>query len=87
VAEISLSRAELAALVDLLEPLIRERIDAALSPWLDAAEAAVYLRCPISRVRRLTSTGDLPVHHDGRRTLYRRDELDRFIADGGAISP
>ena len=59
----------------------------AWSPWMNAREAADYLRCPISRVRKLTSTGELPVEHDGRRVLYHRDALDAFVRSGGAISP
>ena len=33
---------------------------AVTSPWMTAAEAAEYLRCPVSRVRKLTMTGELP---------------------------
>jgi excisionase family DNA binding protein len=57
------------------------------SPWLDAEEARLYLRCPLSRVRKLTMTGELPCERDGRRVLYHRDELDAFIRQGGAICP
>jgi excisionase family DNA binding protein len=57
------------------------------SPWLNAEEAADYLRCPPSRIRKLTMTNELPVERDGRRVLYHRDALDRFILNGGAISP
>lgn len=57
------------------------------SPWLSAPEAASYLRCPVSRVRKLTMTGDLPHEKDGRRVLYHRAELDAFVRAGGAISP
>jgi excisionase family DNA binding protein len=57
------------------------------SPWMTAKEAAEYMRCPLSRVRKLTMTGELPHEHDGRRVLYRRDQLDEFIRAGGAISP
>lgn len=56
------------------------------SPWLSAEQAAAYLSCPLSRVRKLTMTGDLPCEHDGRRVLYHRDELDRFVRAGGAIT-
>jgi len=56
------------------------------SPWLRAAEAAEYLRCPLSRIRKLTMTRQLPVHRDGSRVLYRRDELDAFVQAGGATS-
>ena len=55
-------------------------------PWLTAPEAAAYLRCPLSRVRKLTMTGELPCEHDGRRVLYHRDELDQFVRSGGAVS-
>jgi excisionase family DNA binding protein len=57
------------------------------TPWLTAKQAASYLCCPLSRVRKLTMTGELPVHREGRRVLYHRDELREFIRDGGAFSP
>jgi excisionase family DNA binding protein len=57
------------------------------SPWLTAEEAADYLRCPLSRIRKLTMTGDLACERDGRRVLYRREDLDTFVRSGGAISP
>jgi excisionase family DNA binding protein len=57
------------------------------SPWLTADEAANYLRAPLSRVRKLTMTGDLPHERDGRRVLYHRDRLDEFVQRGGATSP
>jgi excisionase family DNA binding protein len=57
------------------------------SPWLDAKRAADYLACSVSRVRTLTMTGDLPAHHDGRRPLYHRDELDAYVRGGGAKCP
>ena len=69
---------------------LRELVEAGAapaSPWMRADEAAQYLACKLSRVRKLTSTGDLPVHRDGTRVLYRREELDRFIRAGGALSP
>jgi excisionase family DNA binding protein len=49
------------------------------SPWVDAVEAAEHLRCPVSRIRKLTMTGELPSHHEGRRVLYRRNELDDYV--------
>jgi excisionase family DNA binding protein len=78
------------AALDRLADALAERVAirvAARSPWLDADEAAEYLRSPVSRVRKLTMTGELPVHRDGRRVLYRREELDDFIQAGGAASP
>ncbi len=68
-----------------LGPLLPERLVA--SPWMTAEEAAAYLRAPVSRIRKLTSTRELPTHRDGRRVLYHRDELDGFVRSGGAICP
>ena len=60
---------------------------AGTSPWMDATGAAGYLACSVSRVRTLTMTGDLPVHRDGSRPLYHRDELDAYVRRGGAKCP
>jgi excisionase family DNA binding protein len=59
----------------------------ASSPWMNAEQAAAYMCCPLSRVRKLTMTDDLPHEHDGRRVLYHRDRLDDFIRQGGAKTP
>jgi excisionase family DNA binding protein len=57
------------------------------SPWLTASEAALYLGCSLSRVRKLTMTRELPHEKDGARVLYHRDALDAFILAGGARTP
>lgn len=57
------------------------------SYWMNAASAAAYLDCPVSRVRKLCMTGAIPHHKDGSRLLFRREELDQFVLDGGAVSP
>jgi excisionase family DNA binding protein len=85
-AELSDDPATLDRLADALAERVAMRV-AARSPWLSAREAADYLACPLSRVRKLTMTRELPAHHDGRRALYRREELDDFIRAGGAASP
>ena len=84
--DLQFTDAELDALADLLAERVQARLGAG-SPWLRAPEAAAYLACPESRIRKLTMTGELPSHQDGRRVLYRRDELDAFIRNGGALSP
>jgi excisionase family DNA binding protein len=78
--------------LDLLAVLVEQRLSGrwgqpGRSPWMTAAEAADYLRCPVSRVRKLTMTRELPCHRDGRRVLYSTHELDDFIRRGGARSP
>lgn len=46
------------------------------SPWLTRAEAANYLRLPVSR---LEKDRRIPRHKDGGRVLYHRDELDAYM--------
>lgn len=53
---------------------------AAVSPWMTTAEAADYLRCSKQRVFDLTSAGALHVHKDGARNLYRRSDVDAYLA-------
>ena len=52
--------------------------------WMTAEEAADDLRCSISRLRKLTMLKLVPAHRDGGRVLYRREDLNAFIAGGGA---
>jgi excisionase family DNA binding protein len=49
------------------------------SPWLSTEEAAEHLRCPRSRIHDLTALGKLTPRRDGRRLLFRRDDLDAYI--------
>lgn len=72
------------ALADALAPLIAERLQPRQTEWLTARQAAEHLNAPLSRVRKLTSTGALPVHREGGRVLFLRSELDEFIRNGGA---
>jgi excisionase family DNA binding protein len=55
--------------------------------WLTAAEAADYLRCPISRIYALTSARRVPHYRDCSRLLFRRSELDAWVERGGARRP
>jgi excisionase family DNA binding protein len=62
------------------------------SPWLDVGEAAGYLRCKPKRIYDLVSQRRIPVHRDGSRVLFRRDELDAYLfseddAVGALLTP
>lgn len=52
------------------------------SPWMKAEGAAEYIDAPVSRIRKLTSKGEIPHHHEGGRVLYHREELDEFVRSG-----
>jgi excisionase family DNA binding protein len=50
------------------------------SPYLDVSEAATYLRCSEQRLYDLNSSKTLVALRDGRRLLYRREQLDAYLA-------
>ena len=54
------------------------------STWLDVTDAAEYLRCKPKRLYDLCSQRRVPVHREGSRLLFRRDELDEWITSGAA---
>ena len=78
------------ALARRVAELLAERDQGAagyLDGYLDVAGAAEFLACPPSRVYALTSAGRLPVHRDGSRLLFDRQELRDYVANGGARRP
>lgn len=54
------------------------------SPWLNTDEAAEYLRCSRQRVFDLVHAGALEPARDGRRLLFRSDDLDRYLTGPSA---
>jgi excisionase family DNA binding protein len=55
--------------------------------YIDAAGAAAFLSCPISRIYSLVSAGRIPHHRDGSRLLFDRCELRAYVRAGGAKRP
>lgn len=70
----------------MVEQRLSDRLAENHSPWMTAPEAAAYLRCGVSRIRKLCMTNAIPVHRDGGRVLFHRDELDEFVRAGGAFA-
>ena len=54
------------------------------SPWLTASEAATYLGCGKRRIYDLAGANRIPLHREGSRLLFRRDDLDGWIVSGAA---
>jgi hypothetical protein len=48
--------------------------------WFDSAEAAGYLRLPLSQLRKLSAADLIPAHQDtsGGRLYFLRSELDEW---------
>jgi excisionase family DNA binding protein len=54
-------------------------------PYIGVEDAAAYLACKPGRIYALTSAQRIPHHKDGSRLLFKRSELDVFVAAGGAV--
>jgi excisionase family DNA binding protein len=63
-----------------LERLTAERGE----PYMDVASVARYLSCQPQRIYELTHAKRLPFYKDGKRLLFRRAELDAYLAGDGA---
>jgi excisionase family DNA binding protein len=59
--------------------IVIEAQTASASPWLSTEQAADYLAAKPARVHDLVALGKLTPRRDGRRLLFRRDELDAYI--------
>jgi excisionase family DNA binding protein len=54
------------------------------SPWLYGQQAAAdYLGIPLATIQKLTAANAVPCYRDtpGGRLSFRRDELDRWLAE------
>lgn len=48
-------------------------------PWLNARQAAEHLACTTDRIYDLVQLGRLDHRNDGRRLLFKRGDLDRYL--------
>ena len=74
----------LEAIAEQAAELVLAKLGDTVSPWLTRAEAAEYLRVPLSRIEKDRT---IPSHRWGGRRLYRRDELDAFVGSSDNIRP
>lgn len=53
--------------------------------WMESKEAAVYLKVPLSTIRKWTAEGAIPFTQDapGARCFFLRSELDRWRLSSG----
>jgi excisionase family DNA binding protein len=64
--------------------LLAERTPSASSPWLDTKGAAEYMAASPSRVHDLVQLGRLHPRRDGRRLLFKRDDIDAYIEENAS---
>ena len=75
--------------LDVIAERVAERLAPAssVSPWLSTEQAAVYLAAKPSRIHDLVALGKLAPRRDGRRLLFRRDDLDTYLESGACYHP
>lgn len=76
---VELSAEQLDVIATLVAARLGDRPGPALPTWLDARGAADYMACPVSRIHDLVQLQKLSPRRDGRRLLFRRDDLDRYL--------
>lgn len=59
--------------------LLSERLPAPYEPYLNVDEAAEHLAAKKSRIYALVESGRLRAYRDGRRLLFRREDLDAAL--------
>lgn len=72
-------------LVDAIAVRVAEVLDGRMRPslpegWIGVDDAAAHLACKPQRIYDLVSQRRLPFRRDGRRVLFRRSDLDGYLA-------
>jgi excisionase family DNA binding protein len=60
--------------------IVGETLSAKPESFIGVAEAADHLACKPQRIYDLVSQRRLEFHRDGRRLLFRRSDLDAYLA-------
>lgn len=84
---VSLSREFVEAVAVRVAELLAARDRGAAEPWIGVEMAAEHLACGKARVYALVSAGRIPFAKDGSRVLFRRSDLDVWLAAGGGVRP
>jgi excisionase family DNA binding protein len=77
--EIVLSSEQLHEIAHQAAALVTAQQTPTPTPWLNTDEAAAYIAAKPGRVHDLVQLGRLTPRRDGRRLLFRRDELDTYL--------
>lgn len=72
----------LECLADQVAARLAEQIGPPPESYIDADEAADYLACKKKRINELKEAGRIPCYRDGRRLLFKRSDLDAYVAKG-----
>ena len=78
---IPLSSGEIDQLADRIADALAEKMENQ-EPYLSVEQAADYLAAKPKRLYDLAESGRLHTYRDGRRLLFRREDLDRYLSGG-----
>jgi excisionase family DNA binding protein len=59
--------------------ILAERQGPAASPWLSTEQAATYIAAKPDRIHDLVALEKLAPRRDGRRLLFKREDLDNYL--------
>jgi excisionase family DNA binding protein len=59
--------------------MLADRASSSMPTWLGTVAAATYLCCSPGRIHDLVALGKLTPRRDGRRLLFRRNDLDAYL--------
>jgi excisionase family DNA binding protein len=76
---VTLSDADVERIAQRAAEIVSDRQASSASGWLDTKGAASYMACRPDRIHDLVALGKLNPRRDGRRLLFRRDDLDVYI--------
>ena len=81
--ELEISEETVTVIADGLANRLRDLFvaEVATSEYMDAREAAAYLRCPRQRIYDLTSSRSLPYFKFGGRLLFSKRDIDAWMAE------
>jgi len=78
---LAVSEALVEAVAERVADLLAERLPAqGPAPWLDVDGAAEHLSCPKSRVYELIAAKRVRHFRDGRRVLFKAEDLDAALS-------
>jgi excisionase family DNA binding protein len=76
---VTLSDEQVRAIAEQAAAIMREQQTSSAPTWLNTSDAAGYIAAKPGRVHDLVQLGRLTPRRDGRRLLFRRDELDTYL--------
>lgn len=69
------------AIAEQAAAIVTEQQAPTATPWLSTEQAADYIAAKPGRIHDLVALGKLTPRRDGRRLLFRRSDLDRYLEE------